>query len=141
MPKLLMLFAEWVDSVGQFVVMRDFMALSFALDYENEDGDPGKPQTAIGALRARAKPYRGQEPTRDTIVAASELGGRCSAFLNEMTCYESADCVVAMPPSDPTKNYNLPRQVAARIAEQWGRENLTSHVRTPHARDSIKGSR
>jgi len=60
-------------------------------------------------------------------------------FLNEMTCYKSADCIVAMPPSDPTKEYNLPRYLAKEIAAKWGREDLTGHVRTIKARDSIKG--
>ena len=131
--------SQWIDSVGRFVVMRDFMALSFALDYENKDGDPDKRQTAIGALRARAKPYGSQGPTKDTRIAAGHLADQCLAFLDEITCYESADCVVATPASDPSKNYNLPRQVAGRIAEQWDRENLTAHVRTIKARPSIKG--
>ena len=55
-----------------------------------------------------------------------------------MSCYESADCVVAMPPSDPAKRYNLPRHIAARIAEKWGREDLTQHVGTVKLRTPIK---
>jgi hypothetical protein len=61
------------------------------------------------------------------------------AFLAGMSCYESADCVVAMPPSDPSKQYNLPRYLAERIASEWGRENLTKNVRTVKVRNSIKG--
>jgi hypothetical protein len=32
--------------------MKDYLALSFALDFERESGDPSKAQTEIGGLRA-----------------------------------------------------------------------------------------
>ncbi len=129
---------QWVNTVGQYVAMRDYLALSFALDYEREGGDPGKPQTTIGALRAQAKPYGGQAATAQTKAAADQLVDRCLAFLKEMTCYKSANCVVAMPPSDPAKEYNLPRYMAAQIAAKRGLEDLSKHVRTIKARGSIK---
>ena len=97
------------------------------------------PQTDVGALRAQAKPYGSQVATQQTTTAADQLVDRCVAFLNEMTCYKSADCIVAMPPSDPAKQYNLPRHLAKQVAAKWGREDLTEHIRTIKARDSIKG--
>jgi len=129
----------WIDTVGQYVAMRDYLALSFALDYDREGGDPNRPQTEVGRLRLLAKPYGSREATPQTIAAADQLVDRCLAFLNEMTCYKSADCVVAMPPSDPAKKYNLPRYLAGLVAAKWGREDLTGHVQTIKARDSIKG--
>ncbi len=131
---------EWVEKVGRYVAMRDYLALSFALDYEREAGDPNRNQTEAGALRAMAKPYGGDAATEQTTAAANHLADRCLAFLGEMTCYESADCVVALPPSDPAKEYNLPRYVAERIAMKWGREDLTKHVRTINRRGSIKAA-
>lgn len=128
----------WVETVGRYVVMRDYLALSFALDYDREGGAPSKVQTQVGVLRAQAKPYGTREATEGTTAAADQLGELCLTFLQEMSCYQSANCVVAMPPSDPAKAYNLPRYVAARIAERWGREDLTGHVRTIRARNSIK---
>ena len=129
---------NWIRTVGRHVAMRDMLALSFALDYEREGGNPSQPQTEIGALRSRAKPYGGQRVTASTAAAADQLAQRCLAFLQEMTCYKSADCVVAMPPSNPTRQYNLPHHLAAKIATSTGLEDLTSHVRTIKARDSIK---
>jgi hypothetical protein len=129
---------DWLAKVGKYVAMKDLLALSFALDYEREAGSPNRPQTNIGALRAQAKPYGSQTATRQTKAAADQLVERCLAFLNEVSCYESADCIVAMPPSDPGKKYNLPRYLAARIAERWGRQDLTQHVRTITPRRSIK---
>lgn len=55
-----------------------------------------------------------------------------------MNCYKSADCVVAMPPSDAAKKYNLPRYLAAQIGAKWKRDDLTQHVRTIKSRNSIK---
>ncbi|MGC8761914.1 MAG: hypothetical protein ACP5VC_18325, partial [Bryobacteraceae bacterium] len=128
---------QWVHTVGQYVAMRDYLAHSFALDYEREGGDLGKPQTTIGVLRAQAKPYGGQGVTTQTKAAADQLVDRCLEFLNEMTCYKSANCVVAMPPSDPTKTYNLPQYLAAQIAAKRGLEDLSTHVQTMMARGSI----
>lgn len=130
---------DWIATVGKYVAMKDMLALSFALDYERETGNPNRPQTEIGALRAQAKPYGSQVATAQTKAAADQLVGRCLKFLNEMTCYKSSNCVVSMPPSDPTKKYNLPRHLAAGIAAELGLEDLSKHVRTIKARGSIKG--
>lgn len=129
---------QWVEKVSNPVAMKDFLALSFALDYDRDGGNPQKPQTKIGALRSQAKPYGGAAATTQTKVAADALVDECMEFLNAMTCYESADAIVAMPPSDPSKTYNLPRYIADQIATKWGRENLTDHI-AGRPRNSIKG--
>jgi hypothetical protein len=129
---------DWIEKIGRYVAMKDMLALSFALDYERDGGNPNQPQTEIGALRAQAKPYGSQIAGAQTKSAADQLVDRCIGFLNEMTCYKSANCVVAMPPSDPDKAYNLPRYLAARIAAKRGLEDMSKHVRTIKARNSIK---
>ena len=124
---------EWVEKVGYPVAMKDFLAISFALDYDRHGGNPQEPQTEIGALRAQAKPYGDSAATAQTNQAADKLVEHCMKFLNNM----GWDCIVAMPPSDPLKTYNLPRDLAKRIANEWGREDLSKHV-TGKARNSIK---
>lgn len=119
---------KWVELVSDPVAMKDFLAISFALDYDREGGDPNKAQTAIGALRAQAKPYGDGKVRSVTRRAADMLVEHCVAFLNAMDCYSSADCIVAMPPSDPSKAFNLPRYLAERIAGPWGREDLSMRV-------------
>ncbi len=128
---------EWVEKLGHPVAMKDFLAISFALDYDKHGGSPKEPQTEIGTLRAQAKPYGGSVATAQTKEAADKLVEHCVTFLNTMGCYASSDCIVAMPPSDPQKVYNLPRYLAQGIAEKWGREDLSRHV-TGKARNSIK---
>ncbi|MBI5185096.1 MAG: hypothetical protein HZA01_05140 [Nitrospinae bacterium] len=115
-PDMLEKVQDWLKLIGQYIANRDCLALSFALDYDREDGNPAKPQTEIGMLRTRAKPYSGN-PTEDTYAAANDISSLCRAFLEEMTCYSSATCVVAMPSSSPDKAYDLPSYLAAKIAE------------------------
>jgi hypothetical protein len=136
-PETLDRIRAWIDLVGGFVAIRDCLALSFALDYDREQGDPKRPQTRIGALRTRAKPY-GAEPTDDTIKAANKLAKECRAFLEQMTCYASFDAVVAMPPSSPDKAFDLPSHIAARLAVDLGRDDLTAAVTTLRARRQLK---
>lgn len=129
---------RWVEAVGKYVAMRDFLALSFALDYDRDCGNPAQPQTDVGLLRSQAKPYGNQNVTSETTAAADVLAERCLHFLGEMTCYRSATCVVAMPPSDPAKEYNLPRYLAQQIALKSERADLSQHARTTKVRGSLK---
>ena len=129
----------WIATVGKYVAIQDCLALSFALDYEREDGAPDKDQTEIGALRSRAKPY-GAVPTADTYWAADRLAEYCVGFLEEMSCYHSADGVVAMPPSSPDKPFDLPSYLAKKIGSAWGLENLSRYVRTDRSRGSLRNT-
>lgn len=131
---------DWITTVGEYVAMKDKLALSFALDFDRKGGDPKKPQSEVGALRVIAKPYGRATATKETTAAADLLVDRCIAFLKAMTCYESASCVAAVPPSNPRNPYNLPRYLAKRISAKWERADLSEHVRTIEARGSIKST-
>lgn len=135
-PATLPKVREWLAIVGRYVAIRDCLALSFALDYDREQGNPDRPQTAIGTLRTRAKPYDAA-PTKDTFTAANELIVGCMGFLKTVTCYSSATAVVAMPPSRPDKAFDLPSHLAKGIAKAWGRKDLSSAV-TATARPGLK---
>jgi len=128
---------SWLATVGKYVAIRDCLALSFALDYDREGGAPSKPQTAIGALRSRAKPYDAA-PTADTRRAADELVKHLRAFLKEMTCYNGAEAVCAMPPSRPDKAFDLPSYLVAGIASKTKLADITAAVRTVTARPALK---
>lgn len=128
---------RWIELVGRYVVLRDCLALSCALDYDREGGDPDEPRTAVGELRARAKPYD-REPTADTLAAADALVERSAEFFHEMTCYRYADGVVAMPPSDPEKRFDLPTYLTAGLAKAIEVPDLSASVRTVRARPPVK---
>jgi hypothetical protein len=130
----------WTQKVGTYVAIRDNLALSFALDFEREDGNPSKPQTEVGRLRTRAKPYD-TNPTTDTYIAAGLLAKKCTEFLRDMSCYSPADSVVAMPGASPIKAFDLPTTLAKGIATAWGKEDLTQFVRIVKKRRSLKSAR
>jgi hypothetical protein len=129
--------SDFLSLIGEYVAIRDCLALSFALDYDREEGNPDKPQTRIGALRSRAKTY-GSAPTADTYRAADELAQECLDFLGKMTCYETATCVVGLPPSRPDKPFDLPAYLAAKIAAGVGISDLTPSVSTIKERPQLK---
>ncbi|RMH38224.1 MAG: hypothetical protein D6689_19855 [Deltaproteobacteria bacterium] len=126
----------WIDTIGAFIATRDCLALSFALDYDREDGDPSKPQTKIGRLRSQAKPY-GKTPTKANYEAAYELAAECIEFLRSMPCYDTIDVIVPMPPSSPDKCYSLPAVLAERIAGETGVPWVEA-ARTVSAREQMK---
>lgn len=56
-----------------------------------------------------------------------------------MTCYESADCVVGMPPSRLDKPFDLPSYLAETIGAALGKQSLCKNLRTIKARKPLKG--
>lgn len=131
---------EWLANVGRFVGIRDCLAVSFALDHDRVDGQPGKPLSEIGELRSRAKDYR-ERPTRENLRAADLLAEKCLDFLRDMTCYDCIQAVTAVPPSRPGRAFNLPGYLAKRIAQARDIEDLTGAVRTLRQRPQIKDLR
>jgi hypothetical protein len=130
---------DWLNNVGEFVAIRDCLTVSFALDYERENGNPEMPQTKVALLRARAKPYD-RDPTSDTVKAANALAKLCAEAIDTLTCYQVADAVVAMPPSSPTKKFDLPTHLAAAFAKRVGVEDLSHAVRTVKPRQQLKNA-
>jgi hypothetical protein len=125
--------------LGKYVVIRDCMALSFALDYDHVDGCPTLPHSEVGRLRDLAKPRDGTLPSVENYqIGAIGLVKLCLHFLSEVNCYDGADCVVALPPSSPGKKFDLPRDLARIIAEQKNIENLSEHVKTIKPRGPLK---
>ncbi len=128
---------QWLDLLEPYVAIRDCLALSFAIDYDSEGGNPDNPFTKVGGLRKLAKTY-GKTPTHASLATADELIKLCLKALRELSCYDSATCVVAVPPSDPKKSFDLPRHIAAGIAAGLGKKDLCGHVKTSRARQSVR---
>ncbi len=129
---------EWVKAVGDHVAIRDCLSVSFALDYRMEGGDPQKSKTVVGDLCRKAKPYEGN-PNYDRD-AARKLAKVCLEFLQKVNCYDSANCVVAMPPSRPSKPFDLPRYLAGKVAAEFKKEDLRDAVKTRKARGQLKAT-
>ena len=113
--------------------------MTFALDYEREDGDPNEPQTDVGALRAKAKPYNREAPATDgNLVAAGRLADRLSDFVGAIECYQRAEVVCAVPPSDPARRFHLAGFLAKRVSEDRGMTDSRSSLVTSVSRSSVR---
>ena len=126
----------FIEKISKYVAIRDCLALSFALDYDKEEGNPKNERTFIGQLRYEAKPYNA-DPTPKTFLAANKLIRRCARFLSEMTCFDSADAIVAIP-KNIGKTFDLPTYLAEGIAKKVELKNLSSSIKTIKKRPEMK---
>lgn len=128
---------ERVNAINGFVGMRDLLAMSFALDYDRENGDPTRPRTQAGKLRATANPY-GKNANASTIAAAEQLAEMLLSAIDHLGCYTVADAVCGVPPSQPDKPFHLPKFLAGRIAASMGVPDLSGEITTPAARPHMR---
>lgn len=129
----------WIDLIGQYVGIRDFLRVSFALDYTCEAGNPDNSRTKIARLRQEAKLYGAKDsPSTETLAAASRLAVACVKFIEQSKSYFSANAVIAVPRSDPSKKYSLPAFIAERIAQDLPFADLSESVKTTTARQEMK---
>jgi len=128
---------KWLASMSRFVVCRDLLAVSMAVDFDRERGDPSQPQTLVAQLRARAKPYD-HEPTDDCYAAATHLAAELLQLVEVVEAYSAAELIVSMPPSSPAKAYDLPRLLAGQLAARWNKPDGGRVIRTTTARRQVK---
>jgi hypothetical protein len=128
---------NWLKSIQGYIALRDCLAISFAINYDRVGGKPGNARTHVGNLRKRAKTY-GKPATKDTHAAADRLIESCLRTLGDLTCYDSTTCIVAIPPSDPKKSFDLPQYLADGISKGLGKSDKTEAVQTITARTASK---
>jgi len=129
---------DWLKRIEGYVALRDGLAISFAIDYDRIGGNPENQRTHVGRLRKKAKTY-GKPATHETHAAADALIESCLQTLSDLTCYDSATCVVGVPPSNPEKPFDLPEYLASGISTRLGKPDKTEAVRTTTARPGTKG--
>ena len=130
---------DFLATIGGYVGIRDRLAMTFALDYEREDGDPNEPQTDIGSLRAKAKLYDREAPAADgNLVAAGHLADKLCEFVVAVECYQHAEVVCAVPPSDPARPFHLAGYLAERVSEGRSMTDASSALVTSKSRGSVR---
>jgi phosphoribosylpyrophosphate synthetase len=130
-------FKKLIEPVTKFVVARDCLDLSFALDYEKRNGDPETDRTEVGALRYRAKTY-GRSPSRSNHEAAGKLAELCAGFIDAVACYQQADGILSVPSSQPSSSFDLPRVVASTVSKLSGIPDLTPALTTARVRPKLQ---
>jgi Phosphoribosyl transferase domain len=130
---------EWATIVSSVVALRDFLRVSFALDYTRQGGGPEQELTEIAKLRQTAKLYGdSDDPSTTTRAAALALADQCIKFTQESKSYFSVNAVVSVPRSDPSKIYSLPGIIADRISHDLGIEDLSDSIKTLQRRREMK---
>ena len=127
----------WLAPISKFVVCRDLLAVSMALDFDKEGGVPSKAQTTAAQLRARAKPYD-RLPTGDCYAAANHLATSLLELIQVVEPYSMATLVMPMPPSSPVKTYDLPQVIAQQLAKRMPCVDGAAAVRTIKPRSQLK---
>jgi hypothetical protein len=128
---------QWLETVGRYVALRDWLDQSFALDYDRALGQLDSFRTEVGQFRFRAKPLS-DRATPAVRAAAEHLAGRCLAFLDEMGSYGEADAVTAAPPAKRGRPWHLPQFLASAIAAERRLSDLSAAIRTVRDRPSTK---
>ena len=143
---------KYYSSIIGCIAIKDCLPISFAIDFDRENGDPEQEQTRIGKIRRKAKPYGSEVVNNEHYRAADELAEKTIEFIRRVIFYNNLDAIIGMPPSNPDKEYTLTHYLAKKITGKIDFEDLSSLVnkdyRTPGAKslpvdqklDAIKGS-
>lgn len=129
---------RWLDRHHGLVACRDLLAVSLAVDFDREDGDPAKPRTRIGDLRYVAKTY-GRERTSKVQRATEALASELAAVIERVEAYRAASILVAMPPHEPNPSHHLTAELVKRIAVATGFDDGSDVLATTRKRKAAKG--
>lgn len=129
---------EYFSDIVGCVAIKDCLPISFAIDFERENGNPDLGQTEIGEIRSRAKLYGTQLVTDEHYRAADELVEKTIDFIRRAKFYNKLDAIIGMPPSDPDKEYILTHYIADEISKKLKLEDLSSLVRKEYKTEGAK---
>lgn len=96
----------------------------FALSYHTF---PDNTRTQLGQVMRNAKPYdnfSNSGSTKQANVLADELGN----FIEKHPVYQKTDLLVAMPPSNPNKPFDLPTYITGVLSKRLGITNATANI-------------
>jgi hypothetical protein len=127
----------WINTVSRYVVMRDCLDLSFALDFDRLAGNPESDHSEAGDLRVSAKPYD-QEATDSHRAAADSIAEKIASSIADLKCFGRIDCVTCCPPSNPDKTFCLSTYLCDSVANKLSAESLSNAIKTTKARQPLK---
>lgn len=126
---------DFLEVLTVAICIEDDLTECFALDFHSEIGPAGPRRTVMGQLVYEAKPYR---PGTGSTTKADELAGLMSVFIQGHPTYAAADVLIAVPPSNPNKPFDLPTYLVQRLASLLGKPNATDWVRKVRATRPMK---
>lgn len=119
----------WETAQGTRVFLRSLMDSSVALDVNFVDNKSGE-KTWFGTLEEAAK-YHGD---RDAIEACA--AAMCE-LINDVEHLRAADVICAVP-AMATKGFDAPREIASRLSQMTGKQDITGNARLTAKAKSAK---
>lgn len=130
--------AQFCELLQTVILIDDDLKETFSLGFHGRMSSSGRyERTELGQLMRDAKPYnQGQSP--GSRRKGEELAERMVQFIQAHPTYEDADLIVAVPPSNPDKPFDLPTFLVEKIAEQTGHTVATRSLRKTRSTRPMK---
>lgn len=129
---------SFIQTIRPSIVISDLTDGSLALGYRAKKTSSGKIQrTELGQLVRDAKPY-GIAPADSHRKAGNEIAKRLVKFVKSMPFFTLVDGFAAVPPSDPTKKFSLPKGFASYLAKRTGKTDFSQAIAKPSATPQLK---
>lgn len=120
---------RWEKRQGTRVFLRTLLSLAVALDLNFEDNVSGR-KTHLGQLEELAKHHADE-------VAIQELVSRAAETVRDIVAFRDAPYLCAIP-AMASKSFDLPTELAGRLAKHMDKKNLTPHFRLENKARSLK---
>ena len=118
---------DWQKDRENLIFLRDNLDCSVALDYNLAAAGV---YTTLGLTEHNAK-ASGDNRATETLCAA------CLPVINCLSPYREADAICAIPPA-PGKSWDLPTEIANRMAVACGKPDISSAIKFTSRKDSVK---
>lgn len=123
------------------VFIEDDLDEDFALSFHTQYAPGGRyERTQIGELVYQANPYN-LTTNIGSLEKAKELAATMADFVLAHPSYVRAECLAAVPPSNPNKQFDLPTYLVQEIARLTGRPVATASIRKTRATRPMKDCR
>ena len=129
---------RFIEAIRQCVVIGDLTQGSMALGYRAKPNAAGNLEpTDLGQLMRAAKPYN-EPPTKQHHKAGQILAHRLCEFVSSVPSFRYVDGFVPVPPSNPRKEFSLPRGFVYLLAKHTGKLDLREAVRKSRITRELK---
>jgi hypothetical protein len=117
----------WQTKHESHIFLRDNLVSSIALDFSLAEAGV---YTELGQAEHSAKTSR-------DLAAIGRLSSACEATVKAVSFYNDCTVICAIPPS-PEKEWDLPTEIAERVASKTGKRNLSGEIEFLKKKESVK---
>lgn len=120
---------QFCQILQRVILIDDDLDETYALAFHRQMSTVGAGErTPIGQLVREAKPYDQAGSPGDRVKAVS-LAARMAELVREHPTYRQAELLLAVPPSNPNKAFDLPTLLAEEIARLTGQGVATAGLK------------